>query len=317
MKKLSFSVLVSVVLAIILAFSASAVMFTDVDSYASFEMGGDPCYIMDDYADVADYYAGAWDSAGDNGDELTTAIVDGAGVAGSKAIGVSSSGTSNAGLYLYATAKNGITKGFDGQTYLRVWCDFTNVGFRKANFGVVTMENNMASLFTADEPNADGGEGFQSFYYTADGTNWEEMVHGGDGCFGDAQDSDVYGLKGYFAFPLDSFFVRSNCNSNEVEGGSTPIAADIVGVYLFWDYSDERSDTQGNTFYLDNIEFVTDYKAFDAPAAAATPAAAEAPAADAPAVINVVPAAQTFDFGAIAAVAAIISAAGYAVSKKH
>ncbi|MCL2519210.1 MAG: hypothetical protein FWF15_11670 [Oscillospiraceae bacterium] len=40
--------------------------------------------------------------------------------------------------------------------------------------------------------------------------------------------------------------------------------ADVTGVYMFWDYSDNNTEyTPNQKFYLDNIEFVIDYKVFD------------------------------------------------------
>lgn len=39
--------------------------------------------------------------------------------------------------------------------------------------------------------------------------------------------------------------------------------SDVSAFYMFWDYSDEYEELQGNKFYLDNIEFTADYKVFD------------------------------------------------------
>ncbi|MBQ3859803.1 MAG: LamG domain-containing protein, partial [Clostridia bacterium] len=234
---------------------AAAKMFTDFESYASFEMNGDPVFNMDDEVDVADYWTGEWNGPGDTGDEKTVEIAEGKGYNGTKALAVSSNGTENVGLYLYSTAKNGIARSYPDTNYLRVWMDLSEVGFRKANYGVV---NSLACLFTTDEVD---GAWDCPFWFSADGVNWEEMYHGGDGCFGDAQDSDVYGLAGFFAFPLKDFTIRSSANWEAYDELTPCDPADVWGVYLFWDYSDNREPN--NPFYIDNIEFVSDYKVFN------------------------------------------------------
>lgn len=247
------------------ATSASAAMFTDFENYTSFEEGDNPAYTLND---PADYWDGEWNGGGDNGDTLTTVITDGVGFNGSKGLAVSSSGNSNAGLYLFATESNGIVRDHTGAQYLRVWADFSKVEFRKANFGVV---DGMYCLFTTDEVD---GAWECKFYYSEDGAEWTEMVHGDDGCFGDAQGSYMLGMKGWFAFPVADFTIRSNANWEVYEEKTPAGMNDVVGVYLFWDYSDGGvyADTP---FILDNLEFVADYTVFDYPLTAEEPAAEE------------------------------------------
>ena len=151
MMKSLLKIMLAGVLVALLTVSVGAAMFTDVDSYSTFEAGGDPVFNMDDEADIKDYWTGEWNGPNDNGDEITVEIADGKGYAGTKAIAVSSSGTANVGLYLYANAGNGIAKSYPGAQYLRVWMDLSEVGFRKANYGVV---NSLACLFTTDEVDA-------------------------------------------------------------------------------------------------------------------------------------------------------------------
>lgn len=252
MKK-ALSIALAVMMILSLTSIVSAAVFTDFDSWDGFTAGGNPCYNAED---AADYWAGEWQSGGQNGTEVAQ-IVEGKGVDGSKALEVFEDTTDNVGLYLFAD-KSGIATDYTGAVYLRVWMDLTEVGFRKANFGTI---DSTYSLFTTDEVDMDGC----LFYYLADGTSdWVEMSHGGDGCFGDTQNSDVFGFKGYFAFPVSDFWVRSNCNWDALDAGTATNVADIHGVYLFWDYADYLLG--GEKFYLDNIEFVTDYKTFEAAA---------------------------------------------------
>ncbi len=326
MKKTLTLVIVAALVAA-LTLSSAAALFTDFDSWSEFVAGGNPCYNDED---AADYWIGEWN--GGNLHEDTPAyaeITAGKGVDGSKGLVVYEDGMSNVGLYLFAK-KAGLTTDYTGANYLRVWMDLTDVGFRKANWGVF---DSSYSLFTTDEVDIDG----MPFYYLADGSSdWVEMFHGGDGCFGDAQDSDVFGFKGYFAFPVADFWIRDNTNWNALDAGTPANMADVQGVYLFWDYSDMLMG--GEKFTIDNIEFVDDYKAplpvpaveveeevveaapaeaapAEAPAEAA-PAAAEAPvAAAAPA--KSAPAAQTGDIVSIAMVALVATLGAAVIIKKH
>ncbi|MDD4773709.1 MAG: hypothetical protein PHZ09_08900 [Eubacteriales bacterium] len=301
------AILVTALLALSLAFPVSAALFTDFDGYKSFNAGGNPVYNAED---PADYWVGAWDS-GELIAESGIAIEEGKGFEGSKGLALWEDGTSNQGLYLFVTAANAIPSDYTGAVYLRVWMDLTDVGFRKANFGVSDSGNN---LYSTDEENANAAE--WPFYYCPEGaTAWETYLHGGDGCFGDGQDSDVAGFKGWFAFPVSDFVIRSNANWDALEANTPAPMNDVKCVYLFWDYSDYL--TGGDKFYLDNIEFVTDYTVFEVPEAVEevieTAPAAEA-TADAP--VETVPAAQTADTLSLALMGTI-AALAFGIIKKR
>lgn len=288
MKKL-LAIFISTLLALSLVLPVSAKLFTDFDSYASFTAGGNPIYNSEE---PADYWVGAWDS-GELLAESGIAIEDGKGYNGTKALALWEDGTSNQGCYLFVTPANGIPSDYSGSVYLRVWMDLTNIGFRKANFGVSDSKNN---LYTTDEENANAAE--WPFYYCPDGgTAWETYLHGGDGCFGDAQDSDVAGFKGWFAFPVSDFVIRENANWDALEPNTPAPMNDVKCAYLFWDYSEYL--TGGDKFYIDQIEFVTDYTVFEVPEVIeevpeAAPAAEQAEQAEEAAPV-VTTAAQTAD----------------------
>lgn len=311
MKKIIL-VAMALIMTVAMTSAVSAAVFTDFDSWTNFTAGGNPVYNAED---AADYWIGNWDSGGQNGLEAA-AIVDGKGVGGSKALEIYEDATDNVGLYLFGE-KSGIPSDYTGAKYLRVWMDLTDMGFRKANWGVI---DSTYSLFTTDEVDEVGC----LFYYLADGSSeWVEMEHGGDGCFGDAQNSDVYGFKGYFAFPVADFWIRSNANWDALDAGTPANMSDVKGVYLFWDYSDYLIG--GDKFYIDNIEFVEDYKVFDTAAAAeetAAPAeetaapAAEETAAAAP-VETVTSAPATGDIAFIASLGAVLSACVAKIIKKR
>jgi hypothetical protein len=307
MKKV-LAVFLSVFLALSLALPISAAVFTDFDSYAAFNAGGNPVYNGEE---PADYWVGAWDS-GELMPASGIAIEEGKGYNGSKALALWEDGMENQGLYLFVTAANAIPTDYSGSVYLRVWMDLTDIGFRKANFGVSDSKNN---LFTTDEENGNATE--WPFYYCPDGgTAWETYLHGGDGCFGDAQDSDVAGLKGWFAFPVSDFVIRTNANWDALDANTPAPMNDVKCVYLFWDYADIL--TGGEKFYIDNIEFVTDYTVFEVPkeveeTAEAVPAAEQA---EQTAPVETVAAAQTADTLSIAVLCGI-AALAYIAAKKR
>lgn len=321
MKRLTL-LLTLLCLALMFTLPVSGALFTDFEGYASFEPGGNTVY---NFEDPADYWVGAWNNGGENGFTITAEIVEGKGFGGSKALAVSEDGDANVGLYLYATANNKIATNHAGAAYLRVWCDFSEVGFRKANFGVV---NSKSCLFSTDEVE---DAWICEFYYLAEGSNeWITMTHGDDGCFGDAQESDVYGFKGWFAFPIKDFVIRENANWEAYDPLTPCDPSDIAGIYFFWDYS-EVSTEIGSIFYLDHIEFVADYKSALpelAPVAAEESAPVEAPVtaaseeqtasspAPAAAPVTTVAAPQTADAVTTAIIVAFLSTGGIAIFKK-
>ena len=266
MKKLTLAL--AAMLAASCATAAGAAMYTDFDSYTSFEEGGNPVFAFDD---AGDYWAGEWNGGGTTADTVTVEIAEGAGYNGSKAVKIQSTGHENAGVYLFATEKNGIATSYAGAQYLRAWMDFSEVALRKGNFGVTDASY---SLFSTDEVD---NAWECKFYYSADGVNWEEYLHGDDGCFGTAQASDVLGMKGWFAFPVADFTIRSSANWEAYDDKTPADPANVTGVYLFWDYDDATAAE--TPFYIDNLEFVADYKAFDYDATIGAAAATEAPAA--------------------------------------
>ena len=305
MLKKSAYLLFTLVIAAMMMLPVFAAVFTDFNNYPSFNAGGNP--VFNPGESVGDYWVGEWDG-GDPMEDSRTAIEAGKGWNGTAALAVwEENNVANQGLYLFVTPANGIPANYAGAKYLRVWIDLTNVAFRKANFGVTDSHYN---LFTTDEENS-LAENWPFYYLPEGGTEWQTYYHGGDGCFGDAQESDVYGFKGFFAFPVSDFVIRQNeANHDELAPDTQANMSDVTGVYMFWDYSDANTEyTPNQKFYIDNIEFVTDYKVFDSviynPPVEETVAAAENGGADAaPAVKVTVP--QTGDVTLIFITAAFI-----------
>ena len=229
--------------------------FTNFDSATGLSRSSsNPAY---DRTISGDVFAGAWNTKNTD-TQCYVELATGKGYNGSKAIGVSSDNKDNHGLYIFATDSNGNSTDFSDMVYLRVWVDFTNVAFRKACFGLVSEHG---GLYTTDEGD---GRSDQYFWYLPEGsTTWTRYTHGTDGCFGDAQNSDVQGFKGWLAFPISDFVYRQNTgNVSAVDGRLAYHSNHICGVYLFWDYSDKTTCT-GNKFYLDEIAIVEDYTVFD------------------------------------------------------
>ena len=74
------------------------------------------------------------------------------------------------------------------------------------------------------------------------------MSHGWDGCFGSEQSSNMEGLKGYFAFPVEYFLAGSTKLTSE-----TP----ITGLYF---YAALKNDTKyfNIPFFFDDARLVVD-----------------------------------------------------------
>ena len=223
------------------------VTFNDFNNVTALAEGEDIIDKPDVTADkYKDYFAGAYDSAAvTNKAEL--ALADSKGAEGSKALSIKQKrgdDRANVGVNLYAKEPVSIK----GTTYLVVWADFTGVDFRKACFGVIG-DNHV--LYRTDE--RDGVADLK--FYIQDGSDWKEMLHGDDGCFGTAQSSSVKDYKGYMAFPLSDF----------VSWDSSDLAFDaetqkVTGVYFYFDY-DSVSYSE-KPFYFDDIIFTSDYKYF-------------------------------------------------------
>ena len=201
-----------------------------------------------------DIYVGTWNSAeldANSRFELTQN-----GYQGSNALSVWSDGRDNQGLYIFATEENKNTASFPSTAYLRVWVDFTDVEFRKANFGLVSPTGD---LYTTDESDY-APDLF--FYYLAEGsTEWVEYKHGADGCFGLEQSSSVKGFKGWMAFPVKDFTYRYGTGSGSGTGGEAYPFNEIAGVYMFWNYA--GSTASGTKFVLDELQLVEDYTVFE------------------------------------------------------
>ncbi|MBQ4194313.1 MAG: metallophosphoesterase [Clostridia bacterium] len=222
--------------------------FTDFESYKRLRRSADNGV----YGGEAngDYFAGQWDGAAILRD-TTLSLADGRGFESSRAgaVTVGASSHSNRGLYLFADEVNRIPRDYPSTRYLRVWVDFTGIDFRKACFGLVTKD---FKLYSTDDFD---GRSDLKFYYLAEGSDsWKTMTHGGDGCFGAAQDSSVKDFKGWLAFPVKDFAMR--------ETTGIPFSAhEIAGVYMYWDYADDSMLSK--SFCLDEIALVEDYTVFE------------------------------------------------------
>lgn len=127
--------------------------------------------------------------------------------------------------------------------YLVAWMDLTGVDFRKACFGILSTGTTTPPFRTDDNDRTN-----PKYYYLPDGTSeWIECEHGGDGCFGYAENSSVNGLKGYFAFKIFDF----KCG-----GVSASANTPVTGVYFYADIGDDKY--AGIPFYIDNVQLTAD-----------------------------------------------------------
>ncbi len=124
--------------------------------------------------------------------------------------------------------------------YLVAWVDFSSVDFRKACFGLLSIDG--TAPYRTDDYDKNS-----PFYFLADGEEqWVEMSHGNDGCFGTQQGSSVKGKVGYLALPIQYFRqVSKEMTSNTL----------ITGIYFYCDVNSGVNEA----FYIDNIQLVEDY----------------------------------------------------------
>ncbi len=202
-----------------------------------------------------DIFVGDWDSNSGNSNSKFE-LAQGKGFEGSAALGLWSNDDENQGVYIFATEENKNTTAYPEPSYLRVWVDFTDVSFRKGNFGLVSPGG---AVFTTDE--ADDRTDLDFWYLAEGSTEWKHYLHGDDGCFGSAQNSSVKGFKGWLAFPVKDFLCRKNTGAVPEPAGTSYHESTTVGIYFFWDY--ENSSYKGKKFYLDEIQLVEDYRVFE------------------------------------------------------
>ncbi|MBR5313771.1 MAG: metallophosphoesterase family protein [Clostridia bacterium] len=214
--------------------------------------------LLDFDADEPELSFSGWNnnvSAEAETDGIAVEILDQRGLDGTRALGVTRHNFADNTYGNNAEVRISLeTPGLLGENrYLRIWMDLTGetaeIDFRKASFGVV--EN-----YRVRQPyRTDDNDTPTPFYYLpADGTEWQTMKHGGDGCFGQAEGSSVRGLRGWFAFPLESML--------QAETGA-PLTPDtcITDIYFYYCLSDENM--KGNFVILDDIALTGDYTVFD------------------------------------------------------
>ncbi len=226
--------------------------FTNFDSADKLSVSSG-CYTYSDHFN-GDIFVGAWNSNSTDTQSFFS-LTEKGGYNNSKALSLWSEGRVNQALYLFGTDENKNTVAFPSLKYLRVWVDFTDVEFRKANFGLVAPNGD---LYSTDE--SDYVANLEYYYLPEGETEWKKYVHGADGCFGVEQNTSVKGFKGWMAFPIEDFTYRPGTGKGEGAAGEAYPYTEIAGIYFFWNYS---SDTEsGKKLILDEIAIVDDYKDF-------------------------------------------------------
>ena len=171
----------------------------------------------------------------------TIAVKPNKGVNGAPAIEITRSNKENM-EFTIELANKGL---LGNNKYLVVWADFTNVEFRKACFGFGTPDGTYRT---------DDADYSTPFYYLPDGAtslaDAKEFSHGWDGCFGNEQSSNVEGLKGYFAFPIEYFLNGSQKLTSE---------SAITGVYF---YASLKNDSKyfNKPFYFSDVRLIVDFE---------------------------------------------------------
>lgn len=184
-------------------------------------------------------------------DEILLTLAEGKGYNGSAALALSrkqwyDSNTGNNAELKWALDTPGT---LGDNRYLRVWLDLSenDLDFRKAGFGLVVNG-------VSDRPyRTDDYDAACPFYYLAKGSNeWVELSNGSDGCFGAGDGQSVKGMKGWFAFPLETMTAGSGRLTSE---------SVVTGLYFYFSFSSSRM--AGKYFYLDHVTLVKDYRIFE------------------------------------------------------
>ena len=131
--------------------------------------------------------------------------------------------------------------------YFMLWADFTQTEFNQGCFGLITEHGDSLPFSTlySNSP--------VTFYYLPDGeTEWQELSLGDNGYFGveEANSQGVNGLKGYFAFSLDT-----------ISQDLVPLTSDtvITGIYFKGSVKNNLKFID-KPFYICEFQLVTDYK---------------------------------------------------------
>lgn len=227
--------------------------FTNFDSFESLKVSNG-CYSYSESFN-GDIFVGAWNSNSTDTQSFF-ALTENGGYKNSKALSLWSSGRVNQACYLFGTEDNKNTVAFPSTKYLRVWVDFTDVEFRKANFGLVAPNGD---LYSTDE--SDNVADLKYFCLAEGETEWKEYVHGADGCFGVAQNTPVKGFKGWMAFPVEDFTYRIGTGEGVGVKGEAYPYFEIAGVYFYWNYSEDTPS--GKKVILDELSLVDDYTVFE------------------------------------------------------
>ena len=184
-----------------------------------------------------------WNGGALNG-KATVTLKDGKGVNGGDAIEITRNNQEN---MEFSIELNNMGR-LGNNKYLVVWADFTNVNFRKACFGLQSMDG----FYRTDDADYK-----TSFYYLPDGatdmSQIQTLYHGGDGCFGsgDSGSQAMVGKKGYFAFPVEYFL-----------NGSEKLNKDSVIKGLYFYASLENNAKYFNKpYYFDDIRLVVNLEA--------------------------------------------------------
>lgn len=173
---------------------------------------------------------------------MTVTVAEGNGKDGTNALEIKRSSTDNSEFYVYLSEDSYGKLG--SNKYLVVWMDFTNVEFRKACVGLLSTEH-------VDSYRTDDDDGTSPpYYYLADGeSQWQELKHGWDGCFGTGDGGGVKGKRGYFAFRIEDL----------LQGGRKMTENTLItGFYMYISTNGGYSNTP---FYIDDIQLVEDYTA--------------------------------------------------------
>ncbi|MBQ9132304.1 MAG: helix-turn-helix transcriptional regulator [Clostridia bacterium] len=144
--------------------------------------------------------------------------------------------------------------------YILLWLDLkgdkTPIDFSKAQLGLITDHDLLHPWVPI---RADSKQPF--YFFGENESRWVTLYHGKDGYFGTDSGSSVKGLRGWFAFPIQSM-KRADApeptEDEEIPENELTEKSTVTGVYFYCAMNDPAM--AGSNLYLDTISLIKDYR---------------------------------------------------------
>ncbi|NLV82059.1 MAG: metallophosphoesterase family protein [Synergistaceae bacterium] len=159
-------------------------------------------------------------------------------------------GTDYAVLSLYFPEKK-----YNGETYVRLYVDFTDVDWNMGSFGLI--DNNGAVYQTRDNK----GKEYMALFYLPDGeTKWQNYTHSNQGRLGATQGTSLYNFKGWIALKVEDMLSATGPATNpQKERNGTHLKTGDVLKGLYIKYNLLHDSMIKKPFVFDEIAVTNEY----------------------------------------------------------